>query len=101
MDLASLIIRNNTAYRGGGGLRIDNTQQRTVIRGVLFEDNRSLLGGGVMIDDVMNINFTSFDGHPTVIRQNMAAVGGGVYYEPGRVTFLRLNVDRPQATTWH
>ena len=48
-----------------------------------------------MIDDVMSINFTAFDDQPTVIRQNVAAVGGGVYYEPGRVPYLRLNVDHP------
>ena len=101
MDLGALVIRNNTAFRHGGALRGNEINGKVSIRGVLVEGNRALAGGGIAFLQTVNAVITSdSEGQPTIIRGNIAGIGGGLYYEPGpaflivfRVGALSLSVS--------
>ena len=84
LNLTALIIRNNTAYRGnGGGLRILNTDDEVLLRGIRVENNRAVAGGGMSILGASHVSVTSSDSQRTIIESNTAAVGGGIDYETG------------------
>ena len=95
LEMAAVVVRDNTANRGsGGGIWSMNTDEQIVLRGVLIEGNRAVVGGGgVSFLGAQNVTITSSNGRPTIIRNNTAAVGGGILYEAGDTSFYRLRVN--------
>ena len=92
VELEGIIIRNNTAFRYGGGFRAFNVAASVVMRGVVIEGNTALAGGGIAILALTGLTITDDNGKPSIIRDNIAAVGGGLYYEPGHSVLLLITV---------
>ena len=91
LDLCRVVVRNNTAYRSGGGFSIENPSPQTAFRGVVIENNRALLGGGLELISLSNLSLTSYGSRPAIIQNNTAAVGGGIHYVAGRFAFFVMN----------
>lgn len=115
LDLSALMVQNNTAYRYGGGVHLTNIGGSVTFRGITLAGNKALAGGGVSCSAILNITMTSdtnlptvFENrtvegsdrrtpvptgaNPTVIQNNTASVGGGMYYEPGHDILLIVTV---------
>ena len=71
-----------------------------MLRGVMFENNRALVGGGLDIYAVKNLTITSFQGQRTVFRNNHASVGGGLRFETAETIIFAFTV-RTHPCSWH
>jgi len=91
LELTSLTIRNNTGFRYGGGINCFAAHNHARFSGITLENNRAFVGGGIAFYTTVAIEFSSFEGQKTVIANNTASVGGGVYYDS--VHYLPLNIS--------
>lgn len=108
-------MRNNIAYRLGGAISFSDLALPIVLRGVIIENNRAIVGGAIYGSALQNVTISSSNGNPvifgnasdpafsespydpegdapTIIRNNLASVGGGIFYEPGDSLFFTLRV---------
>ena len=94
LDLAALILRDNTAHFTGGGICSEDTAEAVILRGVTISGNRSPIGGGGAFVAVSNMTVTSENGILTVVENNNASVGGGLHYDCSEASYLVLKVSR-------
>ena len=62
------------------------------LSGLLIENNRAYVGGGIEILSIAAFSVVSDDFRPTVIRNNTAVTGGGLYYRAGLYPLLLFRV---------
>ena len=92
VNVSSLILKNNKAFRLGGGLYAVGVQHPVVLQGVLFEGNVALVGGGFSARSVVALTITSFRGRRTRFRNNSASIGGGLCFETANDPVFAVNV---------
>eukprot|EP00210_Caulerpa_lentillifera_P003083 g2945.t1 len=90
--LKGVQFQNNQALRKGGALRVYDTTHPIVIHGVQFVNNTALIGGAIGADAVANFEMDAFNGVPTRILNNVAAVGGGLLRTPGTLVYETLYI---------
>ena len=92
MHLAGVVIRNNIAYRYGGAIRFFSISAVVILRGVVIENNRALTGGGIACLALTSLIVRDDDDQRSIFRNNTAAIGGGLYYEPGHAILFIIRV---------
>ena len=91
-NLAALVFRDNVAMRSGGAMTIQESTGVAVLHGLLIENNRAYVGGGMHIASVVAFYVVSDDLRPTIFRNNTAVTGGGLYFRAGLYPLLLLQV---------
>ena len=62
------------------------------LRGIEVLNNWAIIGGGISMLAVSILDINSSETAPTVFRNNTAAVGGGLLFEPGEAVHFELKV---------
>ena len=70
-----------------------------MLRGVVFENNKALVGGAIAATGLSDFLLTSDGRADTIIRNNTACVGGGMHFEPGQTAYFRATVSQSCATS--
>ena len=95
LTLRRVTVSTNQAFTAGGGIW---TEGGIVLRRVTISDNRADdtqfgTGGGIFIDNILGQGAAAVLADRTVITDNRACSGGGVYNSTGRVFLRRSTVS--------
>jgi len=95
MVLQDTVLSGNVASELGGGIYVFDTSASLQFLQNRFEDNRAKMGGGVALEAVARVQFTSAEESLTaVFSNNSAASGSAVHYIASHLKENRLIIAR-------
>eukprot|EP00210_Caulerpa_lentillifera_P003122 g2983.t1 len=92
VKLNGLMVRNNTAFRYGGGLRYYDSPDAIELNGVHFEGNSARVGGAAAMLGFGNLTITKHKNQNSVFKDNKSVVGGALFLEIGHFIAFYLHI---------